>query len=321
MNYLTIPPFTSSRPVWLRRLAVFGILLFILWIPAGRAQIILQEEPNRLYYDFTSRRITKFKDMRNFRDVFHVNKYLMGKNRIMGNFSYNTGRVLIADEHTIQAEYRQALGIYTRIRFFEEFSFITQFFIDFNKKATARWTTDYSYSLGRYNWRPNKFNYGYENYMNNKYSDNGKQFLEKFLEGYYFLSYQHNIPMKALALDSTTTLKVIYFGRYSIRYRDEFNVQHGDITSGKASLGIASRLTLWRNLYAEGALYYWVDPKQRQPWDPDYSYGFGYFDYRSFRLSFTYGNWAINRFDRSQKKYPNYGFLDGQFRVLVGWIW
>jgi len=326
MNYSIIPRFKfmslSIKRTWSAR----PLLPLILFLMASfvRGQIILQEEPNRRYYDFAARRVTKFKDMRNMRDVFHLDKFLMGKNRIMGNFSYNTGRVLIADERQMYSEYRHALGIYTRIRFYEEFSFITQFFIDFNKRATARWTTDYSYALGRYNWRPKKFNYGYENYMNNKYSDSFEEFCKKFLEGYYFLSYQHNLPQnitKAIALDSTTNLKLIYFARYAIKYRDEFNVSHGGLTKGKTSLGIGARLTLWRNFYAEAAVYYYADPTQRQPWDPDYSYGFGYFDYRAFRLSFTYGNWAINRFDKSDKKYPNYGFKDGQFRVIAGWIW
>lgn len=288
-----------------------------------RSQIVINEEPKRLYYDFAVKRITKFKDMKNFRDVFHLNKYWMGKNRISGNFSYNTGRVLISDDHEIHDEYRQALGIYTRFRFLEEFSLNTTFYVDFNNSATARWISDYSYAIGRYNWRPNKFNFGYENYINNKYTDDLKTMGEKFLEGYYFLSYTSVFPKldKTIRIDSTTNLKFIYFVRYAIKYRDEFEVTHGGIWSGKPSLGVASRFTIWRNLYVEGAVYYYTDPTTRQPWDPDYSYGFGYFDWRSFRISLTYGNWAINRFNPSDKKYPSYGFIDGQFRVVANWIW
>lgn len=298
------------------------IVLFWIFCSLGlKAQIVINEEPRRLYYDFAIKRITKFKDMRNFRDVFHVNKYLMGKNRISGNLSYNTGRVLISDETSSREEYRHALGVFTRIRFFEEFSFNTTFYFDFNKRATARWISDYSYSLARYNWRPNKFNYGYENYINNKYTDNLKTMGDKFLEGYYFVSYAHNLLGKTLRLDSTTNLKFIYFARYAIKYRDEFDVIHGGFSSGKPSLGIASRFTIWRNLYVEGAVYYYVNPTQRQPWDPDYSYGFGYFDWRSFRVSITYGNWAINRFNPADQKYAGYGFIDGQFRVIANWIW
>ncbi len=288
------------------------------------AQIVINEEPRRLYYEFAVKRITNFWEMKNMRDVFHLNKYLMGKNRISGNFSYNTGRILINNGVETKEEWRQALGIYTRVRFFEEFSFNSTFFIDFNRRASARWISDYSYSIGRYNWRPGKFNYGYENYINNKYSDNWDTFRQKFLEGYYFLSYSHNLPYKitkAIALDSTTNLKFIYFGRYAIKYRDEFEARHGDLLHGKPSVGAATRLTIFRGLYVEGAVYYFFDKTQQQPWDPDYSYGFGYFDWRSFRISLTYGNWAINRFGGKSKVYPAYGFMDGQFRVIANWIW
>jgi len=304
-------------------LLIFFATLFQLNLVVG--QIVINEEPKRLYYDFAIKRITKFKDMRNFRDVFHLNKYLMGKNRISGNISYVTGRVLLADNNQeVHGEYRKALGFYTRIRFFEEFSFNTTFYVDFNKKATARWTSDYSYGIGRYNWRPNKFNYGYENYLNNKYSDDISTFGEKFLEGFYFLSYGNNLPKKltkAISLDETTNLRFTYFARYAIKYRDEFNVTHGGILDGKSTLGIALRYTIYKNIYVESAVYYYTDPTKRQPWDPDYSYGFGYFDWRSFRLSLTYGNWAINHFPGTKTAYPSYGFIDGQFKLIANWIW
>jgi mRNA-degrading endonuclease HigB of HigAB toxin-antitoxin module len=288
------------------------------------AQIVIDEPPERIYYDRTMR-VAKFRDMKDMRDVFHYNKFLLGKNRIIGNISYNTGRVLIDDGHNIHKEYRSAIGFYTRIRFLEEFSFNTTFFKDFNPKASARWIADYSYSIGRYNWRPNKFNYGYENYINNKYSDNFKTFSEKFMEGYYFVSFSHSLSEKAIQkikLDSTTSLKLTYFTRYSIKYRDENEVTHGGLFDGKSTIGAAFRFTMFWNIYIESAVYFYVDPNQKkQPWDPDYTYGFGYFDWRSFRFSLTYGNWAINSFPWNKTAYPQYGFVDGNFRFVANYIW
>jgi hypothetical protein len=286
------------------------------------AQIVIEEEPNRLYYEFAVKRITKFKDMKNFRDVFHKNKYWMGKNRISGSLSYNTGRVLIGNNGHTHEEWRQALAFSTRLRFWEQFSINTTFFYDFNRKATARWISDYSYTIGRYNWKPNKFNYGYENYLNNKYNDNISLVGQKFLEGYYFISYSNNLPERIknwIAFDETTNLKFVYFYRYSIRYRDEFNRTF--FNGGKSVIGIAARYTIFKNIYGEGAVYYYPEEYKRQPWDPDYTYGFGYFDWRSFRVSLTYGNWAINRWPGEKVLYPKYGFLDGQFRLIGNWIW
>ncbi len=302
-------------------------MLFAMFFQLDRAigQIRLDEEPKRLYYDRLAR-VRKFKDMKDFRDVFHYNKFLLGKNRISGNISYNTGRIVIEDaEGKKHNEVRNAIGFFTRIRFFEQFSFNTTFYKDFNPKASAMWTSNYTYSLGRYNWKPNMFNYGYENYLNNRYTDNANDMGEKFMEGYYFISYSHNLDkvVSKMKHDSTTNIKLTYFARYAIKYKDQNQVIHGGFDSGKPTIGAGTRITLFWNIYVEGAVYYYFDPafKKQQPWDPDFSYGFGYFDWRSFRCTLTYGNWAVNRFPWNKTIYPDYGFLDGNFRFVINWIW
>lgn len=306
----------------------FGVLIFC-FLSVGQlslsfGQIIIDEPPRRLYYDRTAR-VKKFVDMKDMRDVLHKDKLLLGQNRIIGNLSYNTGRVLIDDGHEVHTEYRSALAVFTRIRFVEEFSLNTTFYKDFNPKATARWISDYTYSIARYNWRPNKFNYGYENYLNNKYSDNFETFKENFLEGYYFVSYNQWLSdkvMNKIKLDSTSSLRFTYFARYAIKYRNENNVVRGGLFDGKPTLGAGFRYTLFWNIYVESAVYFYFNPEiQKQPWDPDYTYGFGYFDWRSFRLSLTYGNWAINRFPWNKSGYPRYGFVDGNFRIVANYIW
>ncbi|MDF2448429.1 MAG: putative exported protein [Bacteroidota bacterium] len=308
------------------RSVFFTILFFILLSrPRVSAQIVIEEEPKRLYYEFAIKRITDPKQWKNFRDVFHKDKLLMGKNRILGGISYNTGRVLVTgSDGKTKEEWRQAIAFNTRIRFYEQFSFNTTFYVDFNKRAHARWISDFSYTLARYHYKLYKFNYGYENYMDNKYTDNRHQIWEKFLEGYYFISYNYGFSetfRNKVAFDNTTNLKIVPFARYAFRYRDELEREHGSPANGKATLGLALRYTIIKNIYVEGAAYYYPEEHKRQAWDPDYSYGFGYFDWRSFRLSLTYGNWAINRWPGSKTYYPSYGFLDGQFRIVANWIW
>jgi hypothetical protein len=299
------------------------ILFFLFTAPGLHAQIVVDEEPKMLYYEQTTPRVRKFKDMKDMRDVLHKNKFLLGRKRIMGNISYNTGRVLIDDGKEQHDEYRSALGFFFRVRFFEEFCANATFYKDFNPRATAHWISDYTYSIGRYNWRAGKFNYGYENYQPNKYSDDFKTFGKRFLEGYYYLSYNHypRLLNAYIHIDSTTSLRLIYFGRYSILYRDRYEQLHGSILGGKSTVGAAVRFTIFWNIYAEGALYYYPEETlKKQPWDPDYSYGFGYFDWRAFRISLAYGNWAVSRFGGNET-YPRYGFKDGNFRVSANWMW
>jgi hypothetical protein len=299
----------------------FFTLILLFLINDAAAQIVVDEAPRGLYYARTAR-IRKFKDMKNMRDVFHCDKYLMGRNRISGSSSFNIQRVIIDNGIRRKTEFRSAMSWFTRFRFFEEFSFNSTFFIDFNQRATARWIADYTYSIGRYNWRPRKFNFGYENYINNKYTDDIETFSEKFMEGYYFLSYNYVFPeyiTQKIKLDSTTHIKLTPFFRFAARYRDENEIVHYE---GKPTIGVSSRITLIRNFYLEGGLYYYFQPVFRQlPWDPDYTFGFGHYNWRSFRLSVTYGNWAINRFPGKEKTYSDYGFLDGVLKVTFNWIW
>jgi hypothetical protein len=187
------------------------------------AQIEVEEEPKRLYYERT-RRITNFWEMKDMRDVTHKDKLLMGKNRISGNISYNTGRVVVDDGREKHDEWRSAIGYFLKVRFFEQFSFNTTIYQDFNKRASAHWTSNYSYGVGRYNWKPNRINFGYENYINNRFTDNRFQFWDKFLQGYYFISYSDNWDklVDKLKLDESTNIRLQYFARYSVIYKDKY---------------------------------------------------------------------------------------------------
>lgn len=307
------------------------LLFFVLLISAmafyadsAAAQIILDEAPKQLYYDRLVR-VKKFKEMKDFRDVFHYNKVGMGRNRFSGNVAYNWGRVKVDNGIEKHDEYRQAIGLYARYRFLEEFYINVNLFKDFNNRAEARWISNFTYAVGRYNWRNRKINFGYENYVNNKYDDRPVTLANKFLEGFYFVSYNlflSDSMTKRIRLDHTTSMRFIGFARYSVKYRDEYEVTHGGLIGGKTVLGFSARYTIYKNMYVESALYFYPEPSiKKQPWDPDYSYGFGYFDWRSFRLSMTYGNWVINRFSWHKQYFPSYGFLDGNFRLTANWIW
>lgn len=287
-----------------------------------KAQIIVDETPKDRYY-MRKARVTNFWQMKDFRDVFHVDKYLLGRQRFSGNIGYNWQRVLVADDGKhVKYEYRSAMSFFLRWRFYEEFSLNTTFYADFNKKAAARWVSDFTYSIGRYQWRPHKINFGYENYQNNKYNDNLDALAEKFMEGYLFVSYNVWLPdviNRMIRIDSTSGLRISPLLRMAPRYRDELEKVHYD---GKPQAGITARWIMFWNIYIEGGAYYYFTPYFRQlPWDPDFTYGFGYFDYRSFRFSLTYGNWAVNRWPGKARELKHYGFLDGNFRLIFNWQW
>jgi hypothetical protein len=305
-------------------LKIFLLLFFFSQLTIKTfGQIVVEEEQKRYYYE-RLRRIDNFWDMRDMRDVTHKDRFLMGKKRISGSTSFNTQRIIINDGKEDKEEYRNALGFFTRIRFFEEFSFNTTFYLDFNPRAAARWTSNYTYSIARYAWKPGKFNYGYENYINNRYKDNLREMGNKFLEGYYFLSFSHKLPemkINKLIFDESSGIRINYFARYAIKYREPDNSIHGGLDNGKWILGSGFRYTIIKNIYLEATIYYYPEEYKKQPWDPDFTYGFGYFDWRAFRISASYGNWAVNRLPWNTNFYDHYGFLDGNFKISANWAW
>ena len=306
-----------------RRAKFLVLFLFVLfWIPCSFfSQIRTDEEPRRLYYQRT-KRIKKFNEMKNMRDVLHLDKFCMGKRRFSGNISYQAGRVITYPNGVKSVNFRSSMAYFFRYRFYEEFYLNITFFRDFNTLPNAEWLGDFSFSVGRYNWRRRKWNFGYENFGNYKYSDRFSDFLQKFLQGYVYLARNFSSLKvnKSLKIDKTTAVHFTAFLRYAVQFKDENNRLLGSFFNGKPTGGFSFRYVILKNIYVESAIYAYL-PGRKEPWDSDYTYGFGYFDWRPFHLSFTYGNWAINRFPWNNTRYPDYGFLDGNFRLTFNWVW
>jgi hypothetical protein len=257
-------------------------------------------------------------------DVLNAHSFLLGKSIISGNFSYTLGRMVFDENGSVRKEFRNTLGASFKIKLIEEWSLNASFYKHLNPNVYQKWTADFFYSLKRFNWRPNTFSYGYENFANNRYTDDSQTLLDKMKLGYFFLSYQHNFPKKFLQKikwDETTNISFNYLVRFSPYYFDSEQHILGGWDNGKTSFGFSSRFTIVKNIFVEGAVYYYLDKRQQLPWDPDFTYGFGYFNWKAFKFSFTYGNWVINRFSGKNPYHPSYGFEDGDFTVMFNWAW
>jgi len=186
-----------------------------------------------------------------------------------------------------------------------------------NDPAFPIWLSDMFYAIKWFNWRPHTFSFGYENYADNRFDDSAQKWAEKFLQGFVFVSFNGNLPAKwinKIRLDESTNFSLVPTVRYFPTYRNETD----EILSHKVQLGLSARYTIWFRLYLEAGVYAYPIPGSRMPWDPDFTYGFGYFDYRPWRVSVTYGNWIANRFT-FQSEIPGYSFLDGNVSVLFNY--
>jgi hypothetical protein len=297
------------------------LVTLCLWlVNQAQAQIfLLNEMPRAKYYERTHR-IRKAKEWKCIGDIIHSDKLLMRYDIFSGNVSQQVGRIIINESEGLY-ELRNATSFFLRTRVVEHFYFNVTLFHDWNPRARAEWISDFTYGIGRYSWMPRTWSYGYENYAPNKYSNSPRELLENFLQGSFFIGYNHNFFQRLMEKMHVgdANLKITPFFRYSPQFIDiNRNVRRG---LGRPTMGISARYNIWEGLYAEGAVYAYVSPRHKQPWDPDYSYGFGWFDWKPFRLSLTYGNWVINRFPWNEQNFPNYGFLDGNFRLTFNWAW
>jgi hypothetical protein len=85
----------------------------------------------------------------------------------------------------------------------------------------------------------------------------------------------------------------------------------------KTALSLACRYTRPQGWYAEAAVFAYPQHGQQQPWDPDFTYGFGYADWRPGTLSVKYNNYSGNRFPGRTR-----GTGEGTFRsgsISVSW--
>ena len=254
-------------------------------------------------------------------DVFHSDCCLLGQNKIMGSIGTYFNKITYLSPEDTEINYnRYGFNFNITTKFYEEFQIRLYFYADMNNEHNKpKWLSNLFYNIGVYNWRDNTFSYGYENYQPNRF-DGSYDFITNMKRGFFFVSYNYYVFKERSnhKLDKTTQIYLSPFVRYQIEYTDRY----GENVMGhhKFTLGTSARYVIWHNFYIEGAAYYYPEAKSELPWDPDYTYGFGYFDWKSFKLNFSYGNWIANRFPGRKKQMKN-DFTNGEFKLAFSYIW
>ncbi len=255
-------------------------------------------------------------------DVFHSQCCLLGKYKITFSPAVFYSKITYQKQPGEYVDYqRNGFNFNISYKFYKEFQVRFNFYADFNQnKLKPKWLSNMYYAVGNYNWRNKTFSYGYENYQPNRF-DGSYDFFENMKRGFFFVSYNYYLLgdfISPVKLDETTQ---VYFSPF-IRYFYEYTDRTGTRVLGhhKVVPGLNARYVIWHNFYVEGGVYAYWPVKSKMPWDPDFTYGFGYFDWRSFRLNFSYGNWVANRFPWNGKEMKN-DFTNGIFTFSYQVIW
>lgn len=195
-------------------------------------------------------------------------------------------------------------------------------YVYLNSDRKRPWNPDFTYSVGYDSWRPGTFALTYDNYGGNRWSpDSGAgERVTRVEEGTITASYKLKMPASLERLfddDGESRWSASVAAHVVPRYRQQGDTARGSM---KRSLSVGVRSRFYRRLYVEGRAFVYPTPDQQQPWDPDFTYGLGWFDWRPGTFSVQYGNYSGNRWPGRSK--PGTGaFKNGSVTMFFTTAW
>lgn len=169
------------------------------------------------------------------------------------------------------------------------------------------WDPNWSYSFGYSDWHPWALSLVYSNHLGN---DLGGE-RPDFDAGQLTLSTGFPLPPW---LDH-----LVVSG-----YGDSIGCNTGlTLTPNTSKLtgSFGCKYTIIRGFYINFGLFYYPKSGTKEAWNPDYSYGFGYFDWRPGTISMQYANASGNRFNKSDTANGTGGFNNGSLSLSWSYSW
>lgn len=183
-----------------------------------------------------------------------------------------------------------------------------------DKAERKPWDPDFTYSFGYDDWHPYTFSLVYSNYSNNRFDPDDGDPVSRLDHGSISAGYKAPVP-KALARHLLIDPALSIDCRANVNVTPRFDRDDGSTGKWKRSASLGCRYPFTRRVYLDFTAFAW--DHGQQPWDPDFTYGFGFFDYRSDRLSIQYANYSGNRFPWRHARKGTGRFENGG--VLISW--
>ncbi|MBT0668012.1 hypothetical protein HT136_06485 [Novosphingobium profundi] len=176
------------------------------------------------------------------------------------------------------------------------------------------WDPDFTYSFGYDDWHPYTFSLVYSNYTNNRFDPAPGEPVTRLDYGTVAFGYKAPLPRalaEPLLLDDTLSIDC----RANLNVTPRYDRNDGGVGHWKNNVSLGCRYPFTRRLYIDFTAYAWGHGQQ--PWDPDFTYGFGLFDYRSNHVSLQYANYSGNRFPWRTAREGTGRFRNGG--LLLSW--
>jgi hypothetical protein len=187
-----------------------------------------------------------------------------------------------------------------------------------NADNQRAWSPDFTYVFGYDDWHPYTLSLVYANYGGNRFSPSRSSQGQRteLAEGGVTLAWKLRAPPpveRAMALSRSSAIEMNVNYTWTPRY----TTLRGETETWKQKAGVTVKYGIHKWLYVTTTAYYYPHPSQQQPWDPDFTYGFGYFDWHPRTFSLQYNNYAGNRYP--WRRGARAGFRDGS--VSLTWSW
>lgn len=184
----------------------------------------------------------------------------------------------------------------------------SSFYYNIDQEQKQPWNPDFTYVFGYSDWRPYTFSLVYSNYGGNRFNPEEGNKVTEFQQGTWALGWKFPItsPWRELLTftdDGSIGCQVDF--NYTPEY---FDLASTSYKNHHKTLSLGCKYSIYGNWYVNGTAFYYFDKDQRQPWNPDFTYGFGYFDWRPGTITVQYNNYSGNRW-RSSERGENTGLF------------
>ena len=161
------------------------------------------------------------------------------------------------------------------------------------------WDPDFTYAFGYDDWRANTHSLIYSNsgagnrlWPERSRRDSFTRLGQGTLAYGYKFQFASPLAAQLPAFDDDK-INCNANARLTLRYKDH---RSGETRPFKKALSLGCRYNTPSRLFAGMTLFAYPQAGQQQPWDPDFSYSFGYADSRPGGISVQYSNDSGNRF-------------------------
>ena len=329
--------YIDKQAMLINRYSSYIILLIILYlllfndlickenqgINVDSAKIIIEQQKTETNFD---------KVWKGIKSSFHnLNPKDSSKQTMLEDFSGNIGIQIplkksepyIYERFQTQGEPSNNLNLNATIRWnpISYYYLYLTFYKYVQPELQAPWHPDFAYSFGYEDWNPYTFSLTYSNYQGNRLLPKSErdEVFTRFLEGTFSFGWKFPTPV---------IIENILCHHYSSNVMHQLCLnttpQYYDLKTNsklnwKNSISLETKYYIYSYYFIRLNCFYYPNSEKQQQWDPDFTYGFGYFDWHYGTFSIQYNNYSGNRYFWSKKKTDSGKFVDGFFSVTWNW--